>query len=159
MKQIPLTQGLFAIVDDVDFEAISKFKWCAHKHRGGRFYAVRKGEKRCSLILMHRMISGAGPSLVVDHINHNGLDNRRENLRVCTNVENLRNANLSKNNSSGFKGVSWSKDKNKWEAYITIGGKKKSLGKYTEASDAAQAYNIAAERYFGEFALLNKVAT
>jgi len=92
---------------------------------------------------------------VVDHINHNLLDNRRQNLRICTPSENKRNRVLAKNNSSGYKGVNWSKGANKWRTQISINGKQKHLGLFNNILLAAEAYDSAAQKYYGEFAYTN----
>jgi hypothetical protein len=162
MKKIALTQGQFAIVDDEYFEELNKFSWCLYKDHN-TCYAKRKlpaidGKK--ITLAMHRYILGLTDSKIfVDHINGNGLDNRRENLRVCTNSENLRNRSKQKNNSSGFKGVSWHKASQKYSAQIkgiNINGKK-HLGLYVCPIQAAKAYNEAAIKYHGEFAQLNEL--
>ena len=87
----------------------------------------------------------------VDHINHNGLDNRKENLRIVTHKQNKFNNPILSTNTSGVTGVSWSKQKNKWRAYITIDNKQKSLGYYFNKEDAIKARKEAEEKYFGEF--------
>ena len=137
MKEIELTQGKRAIVDDADYQYLSKYNWSyddGYASRGIRMNGKRK------IILMHRFLMGLyfGDKRVVDHINHNTLDNRRENLRICTKAENRRNSRKSKNNTSSFKGVFkeickykrkdgtvWSKTY--WMAYIKIDGKQKNL--------------------------------
>src|SRR5437879_4118875 len=109
MKKIPLTQGQFAIVDDADFLELSQFSWYAQKQRHG-FYAVRcirdeKGNQRT--ILMHREIMRTQDGFDTDHINNDKLDNRRENLRICTASQNMQNKDIRSDSTSGFKGVSW----------------------------------------------------
>lgn len=158
MKEIKLTQGKVALVDDGDYKYLSQFKWCAHKHRNN-FYAMRQSRingKRKS-ILMHREIMNAPNDRQIDHKDHNGLNNCRINLRICTNQENSRNSKCYANNMSGFKGVVWIKRERKWRAKITIKDKKIYLGSFLSLKDAAVAYNNAASKYFGEFALLNEI--
>ena len=106
---------------------------------------------------MHRLIIDCPVNMQTDHINGNGLDNRKSNLRVCYNYQNARNQKLRPNSNSGFKGVSLIKDRNKWVAQIKVNGKVKYLGAYTLKEEAARAYNKAAKELFGEFAWLNKL--
>ena len=106
---------------------------------------------------MHRDIMNPSRKEQVDRINHDTLDNRRENLRICNSRENQGNEKISKNNISGFKGVSWRIDRKKWRAYISINRKQISLGHFDIKEEAAKAYNEAAKKYFKEFALLNVV--
>ena len=91
----------------------------------------------------------------IDHIDQNPLNNRIENLREATNIENSRNKTKYKSNTSGYKGVSWSKNRERWCSQIKINTTAINLGRYTDPIEAAQAYNLAAEQYFGEFAYFN----
>jgi hypothetical protein len=112
MKFIQLTQGKQAIVDDEDFELLSQFKWYAMKS-GHNVYAARGGGKR-RMELLHRLILGVTDSKIeVDHINGDGLDNRRSNLRVATHADNQHNPGTPTNNTSGYKGVHWCRTKHK----------------------------------------------
>lgn len=160
MKQIPLSQGLFALVDDEDYESVSKFKWYA-KIDGVRKYAARNiklSTGKRTVLKMHRQILKIdNPSDCCDHINGNGLDNRRENLRVCTIQQNLSNRGIASNNRSGFKGVYWSKRYQKWEVEVWASKKKNYVGRFISLKDAAIAYNEAAKKHHGEFARLNIV--
>ena len=152
MKYISLTQGKFAIVDDEDYKELSKHKWYAMKN-GTRYYALRKvnGKK----ILMHRVIMTPPRHLQVDHINHNGLDNRRANLRLCTARQQTWNSFPRKNTSSKFKGVHWNKCSMKWQVQIWKNGKPKHLGLYDNETEAAKVYDREATGLFGEYAYLN----
>lgn len=149
MKQIELTRGKVALVDDDVFDYMSQWTWCTVKS-GNKFYAFSGGG-----ILMHRIITEAPDDMFVDHINGNGLDNRRKNLRICTPAENTANRKKNKNNTSGFKGVYWRSKKRLFEASIRKDKKYHYLGYFELAIDAALAYDAAAKKLFGEFALLN----
>lgn len=149
-KTIILSQGKLAIVDDDDFEWLNQWKWSYLP--GG--YAVRV--IRDKMIYLHRVIMG-NPIQKVDHINGNRLDNRKENLRIVDNFQHARNKSLSKSNTSGYKGVYFHKASNKFQAYIDPNKKRKCLGYYNDPKEAAQAYNQAATKYFGEYARLNQI--
>ena len=157
MKTIPLTKGFLATVDDSDFEVLSKNKWCVNG-REGKEYAVRHtGGSKNQLLYMHRDILNAPPDLQVDHINHNGLDNRRQNLRLVTNSQQHMNSYGRKGHSSKYKGVhrevlKWGSS---WQAYITVHGKNIRLGTFRTEEDAAIAYDHAARKYFGQYAKPN----
>lgn len=163
VKQIPLTKGQFALVDDADYAWLSGFKWQARWNRYTRsFYASRgenfcraDGQRRQSTVSMHRQILGLkfSDKRQVDHIAPGQtLDNRRSNLRIATHTENARNAKLRRDNTSGFKGVKKVKDRQSWRARITAGGHRISLGHFSSPELAHAAYCDAAKRYHGEFA-------
>lgn len=155
MKEMPLTQGQVALVGDEDYEFLSRWKW-GLKSSGKQKYAVRvECLPRRRAIGMHNAIMMPPDGYVVDHINGNGLDNRRENLRVCTAAENRRNSRRYSNNKSGYKGVSWSSEKCKYRACLYINGNRKFLGYFLLPEKAALAYDEAARFYFGEYANLN----
>jgi len=155
-RQIPLTQGKFAIVDDEDYKWLSQQKWyySLDKRTG---YALRKiivNGKHTSQ-RMHRAILGLKRGEITDHVNRNGLDNRRCNLRKCTQSQNNRNSRKNRNNTSGYIGVSWNKEKGRWSAYIKCNTKQIHLGYFDDLEQAAQAYDIAALELHGAFATLN----
>lgn len=161
MKQIPLSQGKFALVDDEDYEFLMQWKWCAHKEYN-TYYAIRGRralEKTgATKIKMHRQILGiTDPKILVDHIDHNGLNNQRSNIRQCTHHQNLMNSGRV-SGVSKFRGVWWDKARSKWEAGLRMKYIKKYLGRFDSETDAAIAYNKAAKEHFGEFAFLNEVA-
>ncbi len=152
---IPLTRGDFAVVDLEDVEWLTQWDW----HRNSEGYAVRmdrdKSGKRLH-VRMHRALAERWgwpiASKDVDHWNRDGLDNRRENLRPCTRIQNSRNRGPQKNNTSGYKGVTWNKRAKRWEAKIWLNGGCIHLGKFERVEDAAAAYAAAAAKHYGEFA-------
>ena len=160
MKKIPLTQGQFAIVEDSDYEYLSQFKWCAvWDERGKTFYAKRfrrcwEPQRPC-LIPMHRAIAARLGLPEVDHKDHNGLHNWHGNLRPCTVSQNRANRRVPKNNTSGFKGVSFNRNEKKWVAGIRFNKRRIHLGYFRAPETAAKAYDAAAIQLFGDFALLN----
>jgi hypothetical protein len=153
-KQIPLTKGRFALVDDEDFEYLVQFKWHACQARNV-FYAKRRIGKRIphTDLPMQNAIMGVPPGVQVDHKDHDGLNNTRENLRVCTNAENNCNKGKQSNNTSGYKGVH--SLRGKWQAQIKSNGTKKYLGVFNTPEEAARAYDKVARELHGEFAYLN----
>ena len=141
-KQIKLTQSKVAIVDDCDYNRLNKYKWCANK-RKNYWYAMRHDTHKDKkyLVGMHRQILGFGykDGIMIDHINRDGLDNRRENLRVSNHVLNARNSKLQSNNTSGFKGVSWDKKKQMWVVQICVRQKNTKIGWYDNKMEAVKA--------------------
>lgn len=161
MKEIILTRGLVALVDDDDYEKFKFLRWYAsYDDRGDNFIAAHnvtlKDGSRKTLYL-HREVLGLSKGEEVDHINHNTLDNRKENLRRCTHAENMMNRKVYKNNKTGFKGVSWHKSKKKFGAGIRALNKKYFLGYFDIAQEAARAYNDASKKYHGDFGSLNRI--
>lgn len=155
MKSISLSRGKVALVDDADYEWLNQWKWyCSSEGYAERDEGRRGNRKR---ILMHRLILGVSKEFQADHINNNRLDNRRANLRTCTYSENNQHRGVSSSNTSGYKGVTFVKVTKKWRATIRVNRVKVELGSYKNIIDAARAYNQAAKKYHGEFAVLNDV--
>lgn len=144
---------MVAIVDDEDFELVSKYKWQAAPF--GRTWSAHRTGWPKSTIFMHRVIMNAPDGFEVDHIDGNGLNNTKENLRICTHAENTKNQKLRIDSKSGYKGVDWHIYIKKWRARIRVNYEEVSLGYFDSAIDAAEAYDRAAREYFGEFAKTN----
>jgi len=142
MKEIMLTQGKVALVDDDNYEWLKQFKWSTYRKRAGLFYAKRgfrqNGKREWES--MHRRIMKAKPGQQIDHINGNGIDNRKENLRICTQSVNQQNRHIPRGLSM-YQGVSWSEQGKKWQAQITKDRILNHLGYFEKEEDAARAYN------------------
>jgi hypothetical protein len=160
MKEIKLTQGMVALVDDEDYQYLSQFDWYACKC-DNKYYARRSArvDGKDIKIYMHREILGLerGQRIFVDHKDRDGLNNQRSNIRLATCSQNNANKDITLG-VSGYRGVSWFKPTRKWVARIKNGGKFISLGYFDKPEMAAAAYNTAALKFYGEFASLNKLA-
>lgn len=165
MKEIKLTQGKVALVDDEDFERVNQYKWYAHFNKGD-FYAYRKesvfdftiDEQIYPTIRMTNTILNT--TEMIDHKNHDTLDNQKHNLRTCTKSQNGQNQKPQKNCTSKYKGVSLYKQDDKWHAEIRLRNIfnlpfKRYLGRFKNEVEAAKAYDKVAKEEFGEFAYLN----
>jgi len=156
---IPLSRKYIALVSECDETRLRAHKWHASGY-GRRIYAIRRVRDpetgKSQTIRMHREIMHASPGYMVDHINHDTLDNRRENLRLCTNTENACNRRKTRGTSQ-YKGVYRSCIYSCWEASIQVNGRSIYLGRFTDERDAARAYNVAALKYHGTFACLNDI--
>jgi hypothetical protein len=158
---IPLTKGLVAIVSPEDYDRLAKYKWHAARHQR-TFYAqhgtgsAKSGRRRGHLVMMHREIMGVEDDRYVDHQNHNGLDNRRPNLRAATWEENCWNKRKRRSGGSSiYKGVMWDRRRKTWHAMIGYKGKKIFIGYFDDEEEAARAYDAKAKELYGEFAALN----
>ena len=154
MKKLELSQGYFALVDDEDYELLSKHRW----YYNNCGYAMRRAKKNelvnwpSGRVALHRsLFEGIGKSDEVDHVNGDRLDNRKSNLRLCVRSQNNMNQCLRKDNTSGHKGVYWRSDSNKWRASISAFGKRLHLGSFQSKTDAIHAYAEAAKRMHGDF--------
>jgi len=158
-KEIPLTQGFVALVDDEDYERCMKYKWHVSKHKDCRtLYAKGYGgtsNGKYITLSLHRFILNPPKNMQTDHINCNGLDNRKANLRIVTSIQNKQNVNKYENNNSKYKGVCWHKRNKKWIAQICHNKKRIYLGLFTSKIEAARTYDKKAKELFGEFAKLN----
>lgn len=143
-------------VDEEDADKIAPYRWTTRRSRSsGKPYIIRYCGKRA--LRLANIIMGLPNGIIVDHINGDSLDNRRINLRIATNAENLRNRGKNKNNTSGFKGVIYDKKAKNWRASIMKNGKTYHLGGYNTKIEAAIVYNEAASNMFGCFAWLNPI--
>lgn len=160
MKEIPLTQGKTAIVDDADYEIVRGLKWCAHKRLNG-FYAVRNirlQNGKWASVYLHRALLNPPSGMQVDHINGNGLDNRRENLRVVTPAQQHQSfQSKRKYATSTFRGVCYSARLKKWQATLQHAGETFNLGFFDTEVAAARSYNAKATELWGAYANLNTI--
>jgi hypothetical protein len=156
VKTIPLTQGKFAIVDDSDYESVSKFEWCFQPQGGYAERRVKCSDGKHRNKRLHRFLMGDPDGICVDHKNGNGLDNRRENLRLASLKENCRNR-VGKHGRILPKGVYKKKGhiNRPFMAYIRVNYKLIHLGYYATAEEASRVYDKHAQIYFGQFAKLN----
>lgn len=154
--RVALTQGKSALIDSQDLPFISRWKWYA-RESNGTWYAARGqwNGKNNTIIKMHRVLLSAKKGYLVDHINHDTLDNTRGNLRLVTSSQNQMNRIASA--KSGFKGVALTRNKKRYRTFIKIDGSYRHLGVFDEILEAARAYNRAAKEAFGDYAFFNPV--
>lgn len=151
MKKIETCNGKIILVDDKDFKRVSRYTWYATCQRGRKWYAIR-------VTYLHRFILGESKIIgkQVDHINGNGLDVRRKNLRPATRSQNMMNTpKMNMKTSSKFKGVCWNKKKGKWQSGIKTNGVNIVIGIFEDEIEAAKAYDKRAKMLFGDYAFLN----
>jgi hypothetical protein len=159
-RLIPLTQGKFSIVDACDYEWLMQWKWAARKQRTTRgfiWYALTHSKTEKKTVYLHREIArlsqpGFHKTARYDHRDRDGLNNTRGNIRPCTYSQQMANKTKMVGASSKYKGVSWWKSHQRWVAQIDVNKKRMRLGEFTNEVDASKAYEIAALKYFGEFA-------
>lgn len=147
---IPLSKGQTAFIDKDNFDTVKDYGWYAYYDKIGKtFYAVSRthGTK----IKMHRLILNATEEQKVDHTDHNGLNNRKNNIRLCTQSQNCMNKRVQSNNTSGYKGVSFHRGKNKYQAMIMVNRKQIYIGSFLTALEASEAYQKEAKKLHGEF--------
>ncbi len=171
MKEIPLTQGLMAKVDDEDFERVNHQKWHVKKERDGQFDAIcgrKKGGKQKYILMSHDILKGYRKKRlhlaimesykpIVRHLNGNRLDNRKENLKICSRREMAHYSRPDRECTSVYKGVSWYSYGGKWKMQITTGDNTRELWYFNSEKEAAQAYNKSAQWHFGERTYLNNI--
>lgn len=151
---IPLTKGLFALVDDCDIQIVNQWYWTSLVRPGRSHYAFRRQNE--TTILLHRFIMNVPTGMEIDHRDGVGWDCRRFNLRICTHGQNQHNyTKCSRPTTSAFKGVTWDRNRNKWMSKIKLNGKSIFLGRFESEIDAARRYDSSALELFGDFARLN----
>jgi hypothetical protein len=157
-RRIKLTRGKYAIVDVEDFERLNKYKWhCTHYGYAKRSVPNKSGKgRKQGEIYMHKLICPAPAGMIVDHINRKSRDNRRVNLRVATQKQNVWNRKfIKKGGKTRLQGIRWDKNREKWHVRLTVNGRRRSFGYYADQDEAAKAYDRVAEKYRGEYAVLN----
>lgn len=147
---IAIGHGLEAVVDAEDLPRLLQHRWSPHRGKYTMYASSSRG------VLMHRFILDARKGELIDHADRNGLNNCKANLRSCGHSENQQNRRMDRRNTSGYKGVSWRKDHNIWVAYISQNGRRFSLGEFADPLKAARAYDRAALKMFGKYALTNE---
>ena len=152
VSSIPLTQNACATVDTEDLGLLDEYRWQLMAKNHLRYARRNDGKKT---VYMHRVIMNAPANMQIDHINGNGLDNRKANLRLCTCSQNQRNSRKKHIATSQFKGVDWHESNKSWRARICLNGKQINIGRYHDEFRAAKAYDVKAVELFGEFANLN----
>lgn len=157
MKEIPLTHGAVALVDDADYELLSQWRW--HVSTNGYARAMIKDAGAFRGVYMHRLIMGMAKEdkRQIDHVDRQKTNNQRSNLRICTHRQNHYNIGVRRDNAVGLKGVSWSASNRKWVSSIKVDGEQKWLGSFETPEQAHAAYRSAAVEYHGEFVNLSNV--
>ena len=146
IARVHLTRGYFATIDVADAELVAGIHWSAMIKRG-----IVYAKSNTAWALLHRHIMKPDPGFQVDHINGDGLDNRRDNLRIATHAQNIWNQKRNARNTSGLRGVSWCAPANKWRARITADGAERHLGVFSDPADAKEAFDQEVRKLRGEF--------
>lgn len=153
----PYKYGKVALVDDEDFEWLSKYNWQYQpKKHGDRVIAEIFGLGKRTKVYMHRLVTDCPTDMLVDHANHNTLDNRKSNLRICTGTQNQGNKFVRSDSSTGYKGIMWDDFRKRWLVAVKHKDYGKISGRFKSLKDAVDFYNENALEMFGEFALLNQ---
>jgi len=151
VASLTLTRGYVAVVDAADVPLVNGGKWTALvSPKRHAVYACRSVAGK--MLLLHRLILAAPPGVEVDHIDGDGLNNRRANLRLCSHADNQKNKGPRSGSRSGLKGVSWDSRAGRWRAEIAANGRRRWLGLFDDPAEAASAYEVAAKELHGEFA-------
>lgn len=160
--EVPLSRGKVALVSPEDAPRVLAHKWSYHTGTKGKGYACRNlrvvlanGAIKQRTMLLHRFVIDAAPDVEIDHVDGDGLNCQRHNLRVATRAQNVANTGPRRNGRMAYKGVYFRSDRNRYRAEITIDGKRRDLGTYPTAAQAAVAYDAAAYAAWGEFAYMN----
>lgn len=153
--EIKLFSGEMVKIDEEDYEIIKNYKWRLNKTKKYKYAVAYKLKSKNKTVVMHRLIMKATKRQMIDHINGDGLDNRKLNLRFCNKSLNAANSCLHRDNKSGYKGVHWSNRDKKWYSQITLNYKQRLIGLYDNKDDAACAYDKVAQELFGKFARIN----
>lgn len=153
VREIPLTRGMVALVDEADFELASRFSWRATRNPKSRTWYARC-DRGGAAIWLHRLLLDAPSGVLVDHIDHDGLNNRRNNIRLATSAQNQAHCRRHRDARSQYKGL-WLERSGRWVAEIYSQGKKHRLGTFDSEEIAARAYDAAAIQLHGSFAIVN----
>ena len=156
MKEVKISKGYVVIVDDEDYDRVTARRWFAWIQEGGDRVSARASKKGGNKQeLLHRFLIDAPEDMWVGYINHNSLDNRKENLYLCTAVQNAQRRPKRAGGTSKYKGVSWNTRREKWYAQIQVNKKKRPLGYFADEAEAARAYDKVAREQFGDLAYTN----
>jgi len=158
MKEISLSQGKIAIIDDEDYLIACQYKWCAVQGKY-TWYAVtrQKFDGKYKTLYLHRFLMQPSIEMEIDHKDGDGLNCLRSNMRLCRSLDNNRNRKIQRGNKSGYKGVRWDSRLKKWRSEISVKNKVIHLGVFIQKEDAGLAYNEAAKLHYGEFAKQNNI--